>query len=255
MRPLARWTIGPVSEQGYQILRKSVKLFQKIYPEFDTIVCCNHIDDISFIKNINVEIYEQNNNELKYPLLEPETYYDSESDSTHFYSSSNYGMAASGWKLSPPRLRLNSHELWLDNDIIIRERIKSIDNWLKNDNLCIVSMGRGRNYGIYHFLIPDEIKMCAGFFGLPPYFDFNKKILDYTVLLQNNPLGSYDEQGVVAAILINHFHKNCVITDEIKIYEPPESLNTTIPKGFHFVCANKNEIHKAYNSYLQLNMI
>ena len=41
-KPIVRWTFGPFSKIGYDILRYSVKLFQREYnDEFDLFICIN----------------------------------------------------------------------------------------------------------------------------------------------------------------------------------------------------------------------
>jgi len=38
MKPIARWTIGPVSNCGMKILKESLSVFKKVYPYIDRIV-------------------------------------------------------------------------------------------------------------------------------------------------------------------------------------------------------------------------
>ena len=57
MKLLMRWTIGPVSHVGFEILEESIRLIKKLYgKEVDLIICHNNINDdqLSFIKKLKV---------------------------------------------------------------------------------------------------------------------------------------------------------------------------------------------------------
>src|SRR5688572_12825908 len=103
MKPLARWTVGKVTNTGMEILRESVRVFGRIYPEFDRVVCYNNVERPAGFDGL----YEQMATDLPYPLLGPDA------------DPGEGGSPASGWKLCPPRLRPEAHELWLDNDIVV----------------------------------------------------------------------------------------------------------------------------------------
>jgi hypothetical protein len=242
MKPLARWTIGPTSKCGMEILKESVQLFSKIYPNIDRIICYNQIEKPS-IKN--VKFYEQKCSEIDYPLT------DAEEKPTELGRVLG-GMAGSGWKLTPARLRMSSHELWIDNDILIHKRIPELDLWLKN-NCCLVSEGLGRNYGeTFCSMIKPYLKVCAGFFGLPPNFNFQEEIKKYTRFLNGKSLGSYDEQGLVAAITTNNDHI-VVPLKEIAIIEPDCHLQDNT-SAFHFVGLNRTEGHRGWERYKNIKL-
>jgi hypothetical protein len=236
-KPLARWTIGPTSNIGMEILKESVTIFEQIYPEFDTVVCYNNIE----APNLSSKLFKQEESQIDYPLSEAETSFEN--------LENRAGMIGSGWKLCPPRLEINSHELWIDNDIIISGRIKEIDKWLDGD-YCLVSEGRHRLYGIFEKDIKPDLKICAGLFGLPPSFDFAAKI--YTNCkkeLKGIPLGHYDEQGLVASIITNSQHE-IVPFSSLSIVERKEKLPVGVP-AFHFVGANRTESHSGWSQYAE----
>ena len=228
MKIIARWTVGPCSECGVEILRESVNLFANLYPEAERMVCYNQIDRPV---NINASLYEQHQDELGYPLT-----------STQDDIKERSG---SGWKLCPPRMDINCHELWIDNDIVIHQKMKEIDQWIKGD-YCIISEGLGRYFGIYNNLVPSGLKICAGFFGLPPDFDFRKEILKHCELLNGKTIGSWDEQGLVASIITNKKHKVVPLTS-LAIVEPDFDLPDA--PAFHFVEANRIDSHKKWEEF------
>ena len=56
-KPIVRWTFGPFSKTGHDILRYSVKLFQREYnDEFDLFICINnfHKQEIDLVTNDSV---------------------------------------------------------------------------------------------------------------------------------------------------------------------------------------------------------
>ena len=104
-RPFVRWTIGRVHPCGWEVLLHSLDIFPRLYPEFDMIVCHNNleIDELKTLSTANVVLHEQKQDQLPYPV------------------------GTTGWKLLPPRLRLDAHELWLDNDVVLCNRLPAID--------------------------------------------------------------------------------------------------------------------------------
>jgi hypothetical protein len=151
MKPVARWTIGAVSNTGFDILKHSVNLFSKIYPEFERIICFNSIEK-SKIKSLErkAQLFEQKEEHSVCNIL-PTNPNDKQQE------------CSCGWKLCPPRLSLKTHELFIDNDLIIIKRIKEIDDWLKVQDETIISEGhpRSRMFGVFDEFVPKEINVCA----------------------------------------------------------------------------------------------
>lgn len=230
MKPLARWTIGPVEPIGHEILKLSLRIFQQIYPEFDVVVCYNNID----CPNVGVKCINQNELAVNFKPSKPD----------EDYSNRSGGMQGSGWKLVPPRLRIDSHELWIDNDIVILQRIEEIDRWL-SDGTGIISEGLGRHYGKFGAAIGD-LKLCAGFFGLPPGYDLAEQI---KILNGDSELGGFDEQGLVAYSVSEI--KDCIIVpqSQLKIVEDHHEFPIQKPKGYHFVGANRKNWHRGWKSF------
>lgn len=235
MKPLARWTLGKTTKLGEETLTQSVKRFKKIYPEFDLIICYNNLSNNQIInlKKLNVKLYEQNSCDLNYPL-----------ESVNSPPGWKHSMPGWGWKLLPPRLRISSHELWIDNDLIIRERLPSIDKWL-NTNKSIISEGSKRAYGIFEEDIPSNNTLCAGLFGLPPNYNFANKIESCCIKLNGTPLGYYNEQGItVLAVLENN--PLIVPLSEVSIVKV---LKKPYAKAMHFIGVNRSEEHQAWKDY------
>ena len=238
MKPLIRWTFGMVEKPGLEVFQMSVKRFRAIYPEFDCVICYNNLREnhLEILKNMGVDLYEQKPSDLDYPLTSVE-------------SPLGWKGAMPGWglKLCPPRLRPESHELWVDNDILIRERLPEIDQWL-NSEVPIIAKGYRYNAGYYGVFADciDENKNCsAGFFGLPPNFDFESAILErcYRVL-RGEPLGHFDEQGLVTSIVTNRDH---IVADNVKIIKEP--VSKPLPKALHFIATNRQPTHDIWRDF------
>lgn len=239
MRPLIRWTFGRVKRPGQEVFQMALRRFRAIYPEFDCVVCYNNLmypDQLRWLQRLNVPLYRQDTEDLEYPLMSVEE-----------PSGWKGAMPGWGWKLCPPRLRPDAHELWVDNDLIIRQRLPEINRWLKSKKF-IIAKGHRYNpeyYGNFAHLVKDQKKYCAGLFGLPPNFDFKKEILRLSKkVLQGKPLGYYDEQGLVTAIVTSRPHITAHHVETIKrLPEKP------LPMALHFITTNRYHTHEDWKNY------
>lgn len=231
-KPLCRWTVGPTHSRGIDILCQSVLNFRRLYPEFDLTICCNQLekDKIDYInknlKQIDVYLYRQTGLEIGItPII---------------------GDAWNGpcWKLYPPRLRIDSHELVLDNDVILFERLPEIDIFLQNSNKFLVLAAKYRNYGQFDHLVGD-LKINSGLYGLPPKYDLESKISQMSI---DKWLIRGDDQGILAA---NLQYEDLIVVDMqslLPLDDKHENLINGI-KGAHFIHANTADEHIAWRLY------
>lgn len=231
-KPLCRWTVGPTHSRGIEILCKSVLNFRKLYPEFDLTICYNQLDEnkISYInqslKQININFYRQTGLEINIaPIV---------------------GDAWNGpcWKLYPPRLRIDSHELILDNDVILYERLSEIDMFLQNSNKFLVLAAKYRNYGQFDHLVGD-LKINSGLYGLPPKYDLESKIYQMST---DKWLIRGDDQGILAA---NLQKEDLIVVDMQSLLPLDDKHNYFVSgiKGAHFIHANTADVHIAWQLY------
>lgn len=243
-KPLVRWTLGPVSDLGYEVLLESIKNFALIYPEFDRVVCFNNIDKKKLkIFEKHAEIIEQKESFLPCAVMPPEPMTDR--------------ATGCGWKLAPPRLRPNGLELFLDNDLIIFSKIEEIDKWISSNRHGIITEGKWRLFGAFQNFINEKHKLCAGLFGLPPFFNFYRNI-QYFYSYFNKPLGAFDEQGLSAAIVSNMKNFYIVPIKKLRIVENHDELPDIFKEkiaGIHFVGANRRLHHNGWYFYKKLNHI
>lgn len=227
MKPLMRWTIGNSTPLGMQVLAHSVRSATRLYGDvFDFVICHNFLapGDYDLIASLGVPLHEQHQSQMPLQVVSPKEV------------GSRQG---SGWKLCPPRLRPEAHELWLDNDIVICRRLDDIDHWLQSD-ATIVSEGLGRLFGRYAPLIPDHMRLCAGFFGVPPGYDLSALM---SALATFQPLVEWDEQGLTCACLVAHPH--CIVTQQVVICE----TKSADAPALHFVGVNRAERHPGWSHY------
>ena len=234
MRPLARWTMGKVAKNGWDVLSESIRLFPRVYPEFDLVVCYNNLsyDELIKLKSFGVPVHEQKSCQAEFP----------------FNSSTDPKSKSFAWKLVPTRLHPNCHELWIDNDIVIRRRIPEIDMWLSFEDSAIISYGYNPDYGRFINSIASCHTFCAGLFGLPPGFDFKSQIVKYCDGL---PLYGFDEQGLVSLIVSEMSH--IVIApqnlDMFGMWAGPNRIRQ-ITENVHFARANQpGKRHEPWRYY------
>jgi hypothetical protein len=244
-KPIARWTLGPVSPVGQEILLESITKFASIYPEFHRVICYNNIES-KVVKKFEpyAEIYEQKTSELPCSVMPPDA--------------KSKCATGCGWKFSPPRMRINSLELFLDNDLVIFKRIKEIDDYITSKRHGIISEGKWRLYGFFQNFVSCKQKLCAGFFGLPPFLSFEKHI-KYFFSKFNQPLDAFDEQGITAATISSMKNFYVIPVKKLRIVEDHDDFPNLFEEevcGIHFVGANrkfnknweiyKNALHALY---------
>jgi hypothetical protein len=227
-KPLIRWTIGPTTEAGLECLEMSVKSAQKLY-DADFVICYNC--EKKFIKPLC--------DKLKITSINQREYIKNTKDCP-------IGVA---WKLYPPRLRPESHEIFIDNDIIISEQIEEIDKFLSSSSHTLLLEAVIRKYGKFEKHVPKGFYINSGVFGLPPHFDLEKYIKYFCKdgWEENNKNSSktWDEQGLVATALLNNA-KHVIIPKEIIVNCEHHFCSG---KGVHFVGLNRRQHHKPFQIY------
>ena len=231
MKPLARWTIGNVKKAGYEILERSIRCFQKIYPEFDCIVCYNEIErkNLDFISS-DISFFLQTHDCCSIKIKP---------------------FSINAWKLFPPRLRITSHELFIDNDLVIHKRIPQINEFLSSKRpLCYGCYDQNRNfpYGKFSNFFSKKYNnfiLNSGLFGLPPDYDFECEINYLLEQVGTKEWQNFDEQGLVAKCLLD---KNPILV--LKEQLSNCWLNYIYGEfGCHFCGHNQNEMLTAWSDY------
>jgi hypothetical protein len=210
-KPLARWTVGPPrSRFDDAILRRSVINFRRFYGDvFDCLLCLNG-RDARGLDGLGAEVILQKS---VAGCPEPK------------------GVA---WKLYPPRIRPDSHELFIDHDVVLVDRIEKLDSFLSRRDAFLYSQAYSLEgcYGSFRNLVPEGFRLNSGFFGLPPGFRFDlssvREWFDY-----------FDEQGFVASSLCGQDSLIMVPLEDIHICMGDERPRA--PKAYHFVHGDRDE--------------
>ena len=214
-KPIIRWTIGNASKEGIDCLKFSVKNIVRIYKkEFDYFICFNKInkDKIKWAKDYNIKLVNQE--EYKKSLdTEP--------------------IDHPCWKLYPPRLNIESYEIFIDNDLVIDRRL-DFNIFIKN-NYFFISEAIKQSYGTMQKTIIKKPYLNSGLFGIPPGFDFreeiNSTIKKFNIKWTNS---HFEEQAIVAYILIKNSCKIISLKEIYVCYDEIKESNF----GFHFVGLN-----------------
>ncbi len=224
MNPIIRWTIGPVKPDGFHCLTTSIKRMQDLY-DATYIVCHNNLnkDQLSLLEGLGVQLIDQRQSICAEEPL---------------------GVA---WKLYPQRLGV-THELFIDNDLVIQERLSEIDRFFDSDSTLLLQ-GVSRNYGRFSRHVPKGLCINSGLFGVPPALSLADRLQFYGETWTENCFSenrTWDEQGFVATALSNYreFHiisNETIVNCETTYCEAP---------GLHFVGLNRSDYHHPYRSYV-----
>lgn len=210
---VVRWTIGPCSDLGLKCLFKSVSAIRKLYPKLHRVICYNDKNVVRKIEGISAELYEQKHTlDIEY---EPKNEI---------------------WKLYPPRLYPNVHELFFDNDVVLLNKCPKIEAYIASTKHALIYEGIHGLHGKYSDKVPKGMRINSGIFGLPPNFNFAEAIKELQKEDKTrNWEHRWDDQGVIGAILGNipHF---MITQKEIPCCENNLPLNAL---GYHFVGLNR----------------
>jgi hypothetical protein len=230
MKPLMRWTIGKTTKKGYESLILSINSFIKHY-DVEVVVCHNCPKE-----NLPTSV-------LQFPLID---------QTKHL----NIGPEPKGvaWKLYPPRLTIDRHELSVDNDLIINEPIQQIEEFLSSDSTLLLE-DKSRTYGRFESHVPAGFMINSGLYGMPPNFQLEPYVRFYAgkaweknAINQHDKNETFDEQGLIALALLNH--SRYLIIDNRTITNCEHHL--VDGKGHHFIGLNRVKHHSAFALYQSL---
>jgi hypothetical protein len=229
-----RWTIGDVSERGFEALRLAIWGAWKLFgPEAKYAVCAN---------TIPLERARAQTGEIPPGVI----WHDATREIPGFLRSHfDEGMAEGvGWKFAPLRFFPDRYELSLDNDCILWDIPAAIRRWLEEGNprRCVAAEDVLACFGQFAPLCGPEPRN-GGIRGLPPAFDLEtalKKLLSENPILMTSEL---DEQGLQAAALQRSGDPLVVTVEEVSICSPfPPHLPHLGRCGAHFCGLNARQL-------------
>lgn len=257
-KPLFRWTVGNTLPQGLEILAESVNRTTRALgiDNWDWAICYNGVsrDELQFLSkaigNKPIQLISQSwatcpvNDNVQTPRRR---------DGSFEYNGAKCG--GTMWKVCPARLRMETHEIVMDNDIVLLKKFPEIDEFLQATDKALLLEEPVQFYGRYDCLFPsNEPPLNSGFMGFPPGYDFGNHILmnwekhgSYTNLTQA------DEQGLLTYTL--NQQPNIRITKEEMVIILHRDYRTQITgkeHGIHFTQANRMPNHPAWKKYQEI---
>lgn len=229
-KPLVRWTLGPCESIGQDCLFQSILLWRSHYGDkWNYVVCYNGNAPLRmpyFVKLINQYDY------LNHYNLLPE---------------------GPAWKLYPTRIEIDTHEIIIDNDVLLYKPHPFIDFFINSSSMNLTTEAWERCYGSFNSVAPLGTPINTGFIGMCPGFNLQEKI---QYLLNSLGLKKWEthfcEQGVVATAL----------SQSPLLIIPRADLPIGVPSqlfhregyGFHFVGINKG-YDVCWNDHLKVSML
>lgn len=238
-RPLGiRWTIGNVSNEGFEALRLSIWGAWRIFgAQAEYAVCFN-------------TVALNRAQDLTGPLPEAVMWIDATSCVPDWLKPHlDPGMAEGvGWKFAPLRLFPDRYELALDNDCILWALPRALQQTLMHgaSPRCVIAADVRAWFGQFADLCGTQ-PCNSGIRGTPAEFDLEAAISSILAQRQSILRSEGDEQGLQVAALKCHSEPLVVCTDEVSICSPfPPHAAHLGRCGAHFVGLNAHRLPWAY---------
>lgn len=258
MKPLFRWTVGPCLQQGLDILAESIIRTTETLgiDRFDWAICHNGLnrENLQFLQkaagDLPIQFIPQNwatcpvNDNCQTPRRK---------DGSFEWNGNRCG--GTMWKTCPPRMRIEAHEIVMDNDIILLKKFPQIDEWLDQTQRVLILEEPIRFYGRYDCLFgPDPPYLNSGFMGYPPGYDFGSAILNnWTKHGKYMNISQSDEQGLLVFTLSQQpsfrIHSNQMIE---LLHRDVHTKVDGNAFAYHFTQANRIPNHRSWNHYKTL---
>lgn len=226
-----RWTIGDVSQRGFESLRLSIWGAWRIFgADADYCVCVNTIS-------------AEHAQELAGTVPDAVTWRAADGLLPGWLRMRflDAGLAeGTAWKLAPLRCFPDRRELSLDNDVILWELPSALAAWLADESpeRCLLAEDVVPALGQFVSLCEGRA-LNSGIRGLPAGFDFEQRL---SVVLDEHPatlVSELDEQGLHAAALSRTLEPRVVSVEDVAICSPfPPHLLRPGRCGAHFVGLN-----------------
>lgn len=239
-----RWTVGDVSSRGWEALRLSVGCAFRLFGGQTRYAIC--------VNSVPISTALERAGELPSSIEWHEATSAGIPDGLHRHLDPRMAEGV-GWKLVPPRIFPERHEIALDNDCILWAVPPAIREFLISSSKTLLAEDVERCLGQFqNSAAPGAIN--SGIRGLPPGFPFVRELaatlterekIDGAPLLLRSEL---DEQGLQAAAL--HRSSRCLLVrkEEVSICSPfwPRQQEPGTC-GAHFVGLNAK--HLPWNYY------
>lgn len=233
-----RWTIGDVSEAGFEALRLSLWGAWNIFgPDAAYAVCVNSIPLLRACAQTG-------------DVPEKVIWHDATSEVPWFIKTHlDDGMAQGvGWKFAPLQLFPDRYELALDNDCILWEMPPAIHSWLefRNRRTCLFAEDVRPCFGQFSHLCGTR-PGNSGIRGLPPHFDYERALRQILYAYPVQLRSELDEQGLQMAAVSRASPPLMVAVEDVSICSPfPPHVPDLGQCGAHFMGLNARQLPWSY---------
>jgi len=224
MKPVFRWTVGNCTDQGIEILCESVRSAIEIYEnEFKWHILYNNLTPKQLSKvaavaeSFGVIMRRQHSRDL--PI--PQKSMGGPHSSSGKFDCDGSKVGGTLWKICPGRIVHDTHEIVMDNDIVLTGRVPEIDKFLGSSKLLILQ-DNVKFYGKFASFVHSDVPLNTGLIGLPPDYYFSDEINELYYAYretQSSPdytnLSQADEQGMLASVISKKDH--IVISNEVVV--------------------------------------
>jgi hypothetical protein len=257
-KPLFRWTVGPCTPQGLDILAESIDRTTKALgiDKWDWLVCYNGLnkDEVARIvaavgtRPISLVAQDWSQCPINDNCQTPRR-----RDGSFEFNGNRCG--GSLWKVCPARMRMESHEIVMDNDVVILKKFPQIDEWLAQTEKSLVLEEHIRFYGRYDSLFPPGAPFLnSGFMGFPPGYNFGAAVAEvWDKHARYMNLTQADEQGLLTYTLnqLSNFRISPQQMVEV-LHRDFKTKLTGREYAIHFVQSNRMPNHLSWKKYQEL---
>lgn len=229
-----RWTIGDVSDDGFEALRLSLWGARRLFgAEALYTVCVNSVPVDEARRRVGAAPAEIDWRAVTAADL-PSFLRD------HLDADMAEGV---GWKFAPLQVFPDRFELALDNDCILWSTPEAIRRWLAGTGAKgVIAEDVRRCFGRFAHLCPDAPRN-SGIRGLPPHFDLADALRAILAAAAAPLTSELDEQGLQVAATTRLLGAGIVGVDEVSICSPFPPHRSELGRcGAHFVGLNARSL-------------
>ncbi|WP_394827927.1 hypothetical protein [Pendulispora albinea] len=226
-----RWTIGDVSDAGFEALRWSIEGAHRVFPDAERVVYVNTLATAEARRRCGpvtgLVAWRSATHEVPRWLA------------AHLDDGFAEGVA---WKLAPVRAFPDRHELSLDNDVILWSLPAAIASWLRDEGSCLLAEDVRACFGRFAPQCGNEPRNL-GIRGLPPGFDLEQAMQRVLAQWPGKLASELDEQGLQVAAIGSGAPTHVVPLRDVTICSPfPPHLPRLGACGAHFCGVNTKKL-------------
>lgn len=254
-KPLFRWTVGNCLSQGLEILAESVARTTRALgiDNWDWVICYNGLnrEELQYLqKAVAGRPISLINQDWAMCPIDDNCQTPRRKDGSFEWNGNRCGGTL--WKVCPARLRMESHEIVMDNDIVMLKKFHQIDEWLESKDKALILEEPIRFYGRYDCLFgADGPFLNSGFMGFPPGYDFATAInATWSRYGKYTNISQADEQGLLMHTL-NELPSIRIRKEQMVevLHRDYSTKITGRDEAYHFTQSNRMPNHKSWRDY------